>query len=54
MPLERKRFWSDLDVSELRAALKAGRALQEIAIDLFRDVDDVETKVDELSEQRRR
>jgi hypothetical protein len=47
----KKRFWSDLDLCELRAALKKGRPLQQIATDLSRDVDDVEAKIAELAEQ---
>jgi hypothetical protein len=47
--LSRKRFWSDLDVSELRSALKGGRSLQMIATDLSRDIDEVEAKLAELS-----
>ena len=46
----RQRFWSDLDLYELRAALKKGRPLQEIATDLSRDVDDVEAKIAEIAE----
>jgi len=44
----RQRFWSDLDLYELRAALKKGRPLQEIATDLSRDVDDVAAKIAEM------
>jgi hypothetical protein len=50
----RKRFWSDLDLCELRSALKKGRPLQQIATDLARDVDDVEAKIAELGEREYR
>ena len=50
--LSRNRFWSDLEVSELRAALKIGRPLQQIATDLARDVDDVEAKIADLGERK--
>jgi hypothetical protein len=48
---KRRKVWSDGDVSELRAALKSGRSIQETAIDLSLDADDVVAKIAELSEQ---
>ena len=40
---------SDLEVSELRRALKGARPLHRIATDLSRDMDEVEAKIVELS-----
>jgi hypothetical protein len=44
-----RRFWSDLEVSELRKALKSAQPLNQIAAALSRDLDEVIAKIAELS-----
>jgi hypothetical protein len=45
-----RRFWSDLEVFDLRSALKSARPLHQIVTDLSRDVEEIQAKIVELSD----